>query len=149
MDPFLGMAAIVLLLYRSSLSINIYIYIHMPTVIYTYILYTCVRRVWEIDSALTQSCTFICPLDFDRILLWSNRAKQDGSCVEAKNGRELWVRDQKKIPWGSKNTYLRHPKKYSPGIPCFLWPLQKLGDKTTKASISVVLHRFGSGASRP
>ena len=31
---------------------------------------------------------------------------------------------------GSKNIYLRHQKKSSPGIPCFLWPLQQFGDKT-------------------
>ena len=33
--------------------------------------------------------------------------------------------------WGIKKIYLRHQKKtYSPGIPCFLWPLQQFGDKT-------------------
>ena len=43
--------------------------------------------------------------------------------------------------WGIKKIYLRHQEKYiSPGIPCFLWPLQQFGDKTEHfCAICIVL----------
>ena len=64
------------------------------------------------------------------------------------------VRDQakifkasKKIPWGSKNKYLRHQQKIFPWNPLFSMALATVWRQNR--AFLWYLHRFGSGASRP